>query len=110
MADFLDLNYVIRNAAGDWFGAPRESSGGLGSAARRGASAFSRGLLRGSLDMAGYQVFEAASVDETIRCLEQQTVDLVVAALDLPAGGTSALRTAMSRRAEWNRIPVLSPG
>ena len=72
------------------------------------ASAFSRGLIRSSLDMAGYQVVEAANLDEAIRGLEQQPVDVVVAALDLPPGGSSALLAAMRRRPEWDGIPVLA--
>ncbi len=84
VADFLDLNYVIHT------GGRR-----IGSMARRESrlsrrilvaegSAFSRGLIRSGLDMAGYRVFEAANLDEAIRGLEQQPVDVVVTALDLP--------------------------
>ena len=72
------------------------------------ASAFSRGLIRSGLDMAGYRVLEAANLDEAIRELEQQPVDVVVAALDLPPDGGAALLAAMRRRPEWERIPVLA--
>ena len=37
------------------------------------ASAFSRGLIRSGLDMAGYQVLEAANLDEAIRRLGAAT-------------------------------------
>ena len=84
----------IQAAAENWFQAP---------AGRRErqedpvaeASAFSRGLIRSGLDMAGYRVFEAANLEEAIRGLEQQPVDVVVAALDLPPDGSSALLAAM---------------
>jgi purine-binding chemotaxis protein CheW len=58
--------------------------------------------------MAGYRVLEAANLDEAIRGLEQQSVDVVVAALDLPPDGSSALLAAMRRRPEWEAIPVLA--
>jgi CheY-like chemotaxis protein len=59
--------------------------------------------------MAGYRVLEAANVEEAIRGLEQQPVDVVVAALDLPPNGSSALLAAMRQRPAWKRIPVLAP-
>jgi CheY-like chemotaxis protein len=39
--------------------------------------------------------------------LEQQGVDVVLAALDLPPGGGSDLLTAMRLRKEWDKIPVV---
>ena len=57
--------------------------------------------------MAGYVVLEASSLDEAIHRLEQQPVDVVVAALDLPPNGSAALLAAM-RRPEWAAIPVLA--
>jgi CheY-like chemotaxis protein len=58
--------------------------------------------------MAGYRVFEAANLAEAIRRLELQPVDIVVAALDLPPDGSSALLAAMRRRPEWEAIPILA--
>ena len=58
--------------------------------------------------MAGYQVLEAANLDEAIRGLEQHPVDIVVAALDLPPKGSSALLDEMRGRPEWQGIPVLA--
>jgi CheY-like chemotaxis protein len=62
-------------------------------------------MIRGGLDMAGYVVLEAANLDEAIRRLEQQRIDIVVAALDLPPDGSAALLDAL-RRPEWAKIPV----
>jgi len=107
VADFLDLNQVIHAAAADWF----QGMGGSANGKRilvAESSAFSRGLIRSGLDMAGYRVIEAANLDEAIRGLEQQPVDLVVTALDLPPNGSSALLAAMRRRPEWQAIPVLA--
>jgi CheY-like chemotaxis protein len=58
--------------------------------------------------MAGYQVAEAGNLDDAIRQLEQQPVSAVVAGLDLPPNGTSALLSAMHGRSEWKNIPVLA--
>jgi two-component system chemotaxis sensor kinase CheA len=107
VADFLDLNQVIRAATQDWFQSTNGSVNG-----RRvlvaDASAFSRGLIRSGLDMVGYRVIEAANLDEAIRSLEHHTVDIVVTALDLPPGGSSALLAAIRRRTEWQTIPILA--
>ena len=108
VTDFLDLNEVIRRGRGELVpghGADRANGKRILVAE---ASAFSRGLIRSGLDMAGYRVLEAANLDEAIRGLEQQPVDVVVAALDLPPNGSSALLAAMRRRPEWERIPVLA--
>jgi two-component system, chemotaxis family, sensor kinase CheA len=107
VADFLDLNEVIRASAEDWF----DGTGGSIEGKRillAEASAFSRGLIRSGLDMSGYRVLEAANLDEAIRGLEQQSVDVVVAALDLPPNGSSELIAAMRRRPDWEGIPVLA--
>ncbi len=107
VADFLDLNYVIHTAAENWFEGRRRTASSKTILVAEG-SAFSRGLIRTGLDMAGYRVLEAANLDEAIRGLEQQPVDVVVTALDLPPNGSSALLADMRRRPEWQRIPVLT--
>ncbi len=107
VTDFLDLNHVIQTATENWF----QDTGGAANGKRillAEASAFSRGLIRSGLDMAGYQVLEAANLAEAIRGLEQQQVDVVLATLDLPPNGSSALLAAMRRRPEWQAIPVLA--
>ena len=38
----------------------------------------------------------------------QQPVDVVIAALDLPPNGSSALLAALRSRPEWEKIPVLA--
>jgi len=107
VTDFLDLNAVIRASAGNW------EQGVDGEAAGRSilvadGSAFSRGMIRGGLEMSGLVVLEAASLDEAVRKLEQQPIDVVVAALDLPPKGGAALLTALRRRPEWQGIPALA--
>jgi two-component system chemotaxis sensor kinase CheA len=107
VADFLDLNHVIRTAAADWFQGAGGSANGK-SILVADASAFSRSLIRGGLDMAGYRVLEAANLDEVIRGLERRPVDVVVTSLDLPPGGSSAVLAALRQRPEWQAIPVLA--
>lgn len=107
VTDFLDLNEVIRAVEGSW----SPSSDELTNCKRvlvLDASAFSRGVIRSGLDMTGYTVIEAANLAEATRKLEQQPVDVIVAALDLQPDGNSALLAALRRRSEWAGIPVLA--
>jgi two-component system, chemotaxis family, sensor kinase CheA len=107
VTDFLDLNQVIHAATETWLQG-KDGHAGFKRILVAEASAFSRGLIRSGLDMAGYRVLEAANLDEAIRGLEQQPVDVVVTALDLPPNGSSALLAAMRQRLEWEGIPVLA--
>ena len=106
VTDFLDLNEVIRAAGGNWF------EGISGHAVGQkilvaDPSAFSRAMVRSGLDMAAYVVLEAANLQQAMAQLEQHAVDVVLAASELPPGGSSALLAAMRLRAEWNKIPVI---
>jgi two-component system chemotaxis sensor kinase CheA len=106
VTDFLDLSEVIQAAAGNWF----QASDDCLSHKRIllvDPSAFSSGMVRSGLDMAGYIVSEAASVDEAVRRLEEQMADVVVASLDLPSDGAASLLAILRRRPEWEKIPVL---
>ena len=107
VTDFLDLNPVLQAARESWF------SGGGGCAAGKrivvaDGSAFSRSLIRSGLEMAGYQVSEAANMDQALRALEPQPADVVVASLNLPPDGCSGLIGVMRGRPEWANIPVLA--
>ena len=107
VTDFVDLNHVIHAASGNW----SQGMAGASSGKRillAEASAFSRGLIRSGLDMAGYRVLEAGSVEEAIRSLEQHPVDVVVTSLDLASNGGSSLISAMRSHPQWESIPVLA--
>jgi two-component system, chemotaxis family, sensor kinase CheA len=106
ITDFIDLNHVLSAAAEDWFHGGNSTS--IRNILVADASAFSRGLIRNSLEMAGYAVIEAASAEEAIRGLEQHPIDLVMTALDLPGDGCRAVREALRRRPEWEGIPILA--
>ena len=107
VTDFLDLNQVIRAASESWFQSTGETANGKNILVAEG-SAFSRCLTRSGLDMAGYRVMEAANLDEAVRCLEREPVDVVVTELELPPGGSTALLAAMRLRPEWDGISVLA--
>ncbi len=105
VTDFLDLNEVIRAVNESW----RQGAGGAAghqTVLVAEGSSFSRGLLRSELDMAGYRVTEAANLDEAMREMEEQP-SVVVAAMDLPPRGGSALLAAMRARPQWAQIPTL---
>lgn len=107
VTDFLDLSHVIQAAATAWNESTTGHSGSKTILVAE-ASAFSRGLIRSGLDMAGYKVLEAANLGEAVRGLEKQPVDVVVTGLELPPDGSAALLDAMRRRPEWEKIPVLA--
>jgi two-component system chemotaxis sensor kinase CheA len=107
VTDFLDLNEVIHAPEGNWAQGADEKANNK-SVLVADASAFSRGMIRSCLEMAGYVVYEAVNLDEAVHRLERQLVDLVAVALDLPPEGSSALLSAMRSQPEWEKIPVLA--
>ena len=106
VTDFLDLNEVIRATGKSWFEGRNRHLGGQKILVADG-SPFSRALVRSGLEMASYVVLEAANQEQAIAQLEQQPVNVVLAALELPPGGSSALLATMRLRAEWDEIPVV---
>ena len=107
VADLLDLNFVIHNAAHDWFRQANDS-GNAHTVLVADPSPFSRSLIRGALDMAGYSVLEASSQEQALHLLEREPVAVVLAALNLPSGGRGALLDEIRRRPEWQAIPVVA--
>jgi CheY-like chemotaxis protein len=65
-------------------------------------------MVRSGLEMAGYVVLEAANLDEVLNKLERRPVSVVLAAIDLPPGGSSALLAALRQRPEWEKLPVVA--
>ena len=107
VTDFLDLHLVLRESKETWSSGADEHTRGK-TVLVADASAFSRGMIRGGLDMAGYSVLEAANLDEVIRKLEHHSVDVVVTALELPPDGSAALVAAIRSRPELATIPILA--
>jgi two-component system chemotaxis sensor kinase CheA len=107
VTDFLDLNQVIAAAKENWF-QTTDLCANARSVLIADPSAFSRGMIRSGLDMAGYIVLEATNLDEAIHRLEHQHVDVILAALSLANGGAPALLAATHSRPDWEKIPVLA--
>ena len=109
VTDFLDLNEVIQRGHGE----PGSRGRAGPQPARRilvaEASAFSRGLIRSGLDMAGYRVVEAAN-------LRRGDSRAGAATGRRRGGGTGPAAQRQCRsavppcaaRPEWERIPVLA--
>ncbi len=106
VTDFLDLNYLLGLPEAGWFEAT--PSGKACRVLLAEPSAFARGLIRAELEMAGYDVVEAASRDEALEALERLAVEVVLASLELEPDGLTALTAAMRRRPEWSAIPVIA--
>jgi two-component system, chemotaxis family, sensor kinase CheA len=107
VTDFLDIQAVIRAGGGAW----AQHAGGHKRSKRvlvADGSAFSRAMVRGGLEMAGYLVVEAENSDEALGKLEQQPVDIILASLDLRPGGVTAFAVALRQRPKWETIPVLA--
>jgi two-component system, chemotaxis family, sensor kinase CheA len=107
VTDFLDIHEVIRAGGGSW------AQGAAGHKRQKKIvvaddSGFSRAMVRSGLEMAGYMVLEAENLDEVVGRLEQQPVDIILAALNLPPGGIAALPAVLSRRPEWETIPIVA--
>jgi len=108
VADFLDLHSILRAAAEDWFA--ERAVAHTATVLLAEASPFSRSLLRGGLEMAGYQVVEAASAEEVLRALDQYRADAVVASSDLAPGGIQTLITDLRKKCGSEKVPVLVLG
>ncbi len=105
VTDFLDLQTIIEEVDKSWFGRKVD--------ARTGArilvaepSAFTRGLMRNYLEMAGYRVVEAGDPDEAYERVTREGADLLVTSLDL-AGPFDLLRR-LRDRPESATIPALA--
>ena len=107
VTDMLDLNTVIKRAVDGWLTAggdePKETIVLVADGA-----AYSRVLMRGYLEMAGYLVVEASSVEQALDQLEGRLVDIVLAALDLPSGGAEGLWEQMHQRPDLAGVPVIA--
>ena len=105
VTDILDLNSILRSSGAGWFNGRGSEAGKRVLVASK--SPFLRGLIHCSLDMAGHRVSEAGDLDETIRLLEMQPVDIVLTELDLSPRGGGELLSAVRARQEWQMLPVI---
>ena len=105
VTDMLDLDAVIRDASGEW--EETEVSAGATVMLAEGSS-FSRGVLRASLEMAGYRVVEASTAAEALSQLARVKVNVVVTALDLPGGGGYEFLEKMRQEPALAGLPALA--
>jgi two-component system, chemotaxis family, sensor kinase CheA len=107
VTDVLDLHAVIEAADTGWF-AEREGQHSNGATVMVAEpSAFSRGLMRSSLEMEGYHVVEAADTQSALRELEHVKVDIVLASLDLPSAGAFDFLEKMRKLPGLAGIPAV---
>ncbi len=108
VTDIVDLRAVLEAADRDWFETSGKDWGRTATVLVAEASAFSRGMSRSALEMAGYRVIEATDTAEALRELERRSVDVVVAALDLPSDGGYRLLEKMRSASSLANIPALA--
>jgi two-component system, chemotaxis family, sensor kinase CheA len=106
VTDFVDLPSVFLAAGEDWFGSGSRERDVLATVMVADGSAFSRALVKNSLELVGHRVVEAASTSEALARLEKQRVDVVVADVDLPAGGGAGLMRELRARPALASLPA----
>ena len=108
VTDLLDLHAVIAAADDGWFGNRSSQRSHSATVMVAEASSFVRGLVRNSLEMAGYRVVETADTHTALRALEHGKIDVVLAGLDLPSDGGCGLLEGMRRVPSLAQIPALA--
>ena len=101
VTDILDLQAIIEATDDRWFGKAEARASEKATVMLAEPSSFTRGIVRNSLEMAGYRVIEAADSRQALQELERRKVDVVAASLDLPGGGFGFLE-------QMRRVPTLA--
>ena len=107
VTDILDLQSIIEAADNRWFGKPEHQASDRATVMLAEPSSFTRGIVRSSLEMAGYNVIEAADALQALQELERQEIDVVAASLDLPAAGGFDFLEKMRKDPALAGIPAL---
>ncbi len=107
VTDMLDLDAVIAEASGERRREETEAASGATVMLADG-SPFSRGILRASLEMAGYRVVEASTTAEALNQLARVKVSVVLTALDLPGGGGCQFLEKMRSEPSLAGVPALA--
>jgi len=108
VTDLLDLHAVIQAADDAWFNGRDAQRANGATVMVAEPSAFVRGLVRNSLEMAGYAVVETADTQAALRELERRKIDVVLAGLDLPSEGGYGLLEQMRRLPGLAQVPALA--
>jgi len=107
ITDFLDLQSIIQTAEQGWFDQAR-STRVQATVLVAEASAFSRSLLRNTLEIAGYRVLEASSAADAMEKLGRNEVNVMLTALDLPDRSASALLELVKTNPNLKALPVVA--
>ena len=108
VTDVLDLHAVIEAADPAWFGELDLQSARSARVMVAEPSAFTRGLIRSSLEIEGYRVVEASDTQSALRSLDRGGVDVILMALDLPGGGAFAFLDKIRRVPALAGIPAVA--
>jgi len=108
VTDFVDVVGVFAAAGEDWFGEEGDDRDSTATVMVADASAFSRALVKNSLELLGHRVVEAATASEALAHLEKQKVDVIVAAMDLPGDGGRVLVREIRSRPALAGVPALA--
>jgi len=103
VTDMLDLNTVIREISD----IRRRESTDQTTVMLADGSPFSRGILRSSLEMAGYRVLECSSASEALDQLARFKISVVLTTLDLPGGGGQELLKKMRGEPSFAAVPAV---
>jgi two-component system chemotaxis sensor kinase CheA len=106
VTDFVDLPAVLRATDSSWIPDAGEKQPSAGPVLVADASAFSRGLIRNYLELAGYNVVEASNVTDALEKLDHNSVGAVITALT--PGGSLKLLQEMRRRPSQVATPVVN--
>jgi len=108
VTDFLDLPAVLRTADSNWGPGVSPQSVARATVLVADGSAFSRGLIRNYLELAGHPVVEAENGSDAMDKLGRLTVSAVVTSLAFTSGNGKKLVEQMRSQPSLSRIPVVA--
>lgn len=104
VTDFLDVHALISSSDREWFNGASHAATVLVA----DESAFTRDLIRGSLEVAGHRVIDASTPAEAVEKARNNPVDVVAAALDLPGRGAFEILETLGGRMQLAGVPVIA--
>ena len=107
VTDFLDLPEILRAADEEWSMPSPVKSHDHFTVLLADANAFSRGIIRNYLELAGHRVIEAVTVPDALGKLERTAISIVITSPGLPADGGKSLLVEMQARPRLSHIPVV---
>ena len=108
VTDFLDLPAVLRATDDGWAGGQSRKSITRMPVLVADPSAFSRGLVRNYLELAGYPVLEAIDQTDALQKLDRYDVSVVLLSENLVSGTGGRLLDELRKRPGRANIPVVA--